>query len=125
MVESFGPDVKGSEMGLIFWIDENTFASSLIGKTFKSQGVDFYTIDGVNDFAYLISDLKPQIMVIDASTAQKGLEDLKRQYQETAQFYGAKIVVIGDKTVLSFMEIGSELLRPIDPFSLKEFFAKI
>lgn len=126
MVESFGPDVKGRYMGLVFWIDENTFATSLIGKALKSQGVDFYTINSADDFAYLISDLKPQIIVIDATTALKTLDVFTRQYLETDKFFGAKVVILGNKSEFTFIDnIKSELARPIDPFSLKDYFSKI
>lgn len=126
MVESFDPDVKGSMMGLIFWIDENTFATSLAKKTLEAQGVDFYTIDNAKDFAYLIKDLKPQTIVIESGTVLKDLALFKDQYESTDKFQGAKIVVIHSVPELNFLEnVAGTLELPFNPFNLKEFFSKI
>lgn len=125
MVESFGPDVKGSYMNLIFWIDENTFATSLAEKALKSQGVDFYTISSAKDFAYLIKDMKPQIVVIESGTILKDLDLFKAQYESTESFYGAKLVMIGTAGELEFLGDVATLDLPFNPFRLKDFFSKI
>lgn len=126
MVESFDPDVKGSMMGLIFWIDENTFATNLVERALKGQGVDFYTVKDAKDFSYLIEDLKPQIVVIDSQTALKDIEVFKKQFEQTQSFFNAKIVVIEGNAELSFLGDQVKVLqRPFDPFKLKEFFSQI
>src|SRR5690554_2374595 len=117
---------KEAMMGLIFWIDENTFATSLTQKALLSQGLDFYTIPSAKDFAYLIEDLKPQTIVIESKTVLKDLSVFKEQYESTSHFFGAKIVVIGPRSEFDFLEnIVATLELPINPFQLKEFFSKI
>lgn len=112
-------------MGLIFWIDENTFATSLIERALKGQGIDFYTVKDAKDFLYLIHDLRPQIIVIDSQTAQKDKDVFKKQFEDSQSFLGAKLVIINDNGVLDFLGEAHHLNRPIDPFKLKEFFSKI
>ena len=110
-------------MDLIFWIDENTFATSLVEKALKSQGLEFYTVANANDFAYLIHDLKPAIVVIDPATALKNIEQFRKQYQETNGFLGAHVVFLGESDELSFIENEHSILnRPFDPFKLQDFF---
>lgn len=126
MVESFGLDVKGSMMGLIFWIDENTFATNLVERTLKGQGLDFYTVKDAKDFSYLVEDLKPQIVVIDSYTALKDIDVFKKQFEQTHGFFNAKLVVIEESDELDFLgEKVARLNRPFDPFKLKEFFSQI
>ena len=110
-------------MGLIFWIDENTFATSLVEKALKSEGLEFYTVASARDFAYLIQDLKPQIVVIDPATVLKDIELFHKQYQDTEGFFGAHVVFLGESAELSFVtNPNSVLSRPFDPFKLKDFF---
>lgn len=117
---------KEGVMSLIFWIDENTFATSLIERALKGQGLDFYSIKDGKDFSYLIKDLKPQIVVVDSVTILKDIDVFKKQFEETQSFLGAKLVVLDFSTELNFLgDKVSHLSRPIDPFKLKEFFSKI
>lgn len=110
-------------MGLIFWIDENTFATSLVEKALKSQGMDFYTVANARDFAYLIQDLKPAFVVVNSATALKNIEAFQRQYEETQGFFGSPVVILGDTEPFSFVTNPiRKLERPFDPFKLKDFF---
>lgn len=113
-------------MGLIFWIDENTFATSLAERALTGQGVDFYTVNSAKDFAYLIVDLKPQTIVIESHTVLKELALFREQYEATQKFFGAKIVLINPLAELSFLENTAGTLNvPFNPFTLKEFFSNI
>lgn len=113
-------------MGLVLWIDENTFASSLFEKAFKKEGKNFYTLASAQDFAYLVSDLDPEVIVIDAGTALKSKESLLAKLASTQDFNGRPIIIIDPRPGLEFIKhkIG-EIQRPIDPFKLSVLIEKI
>lgn len=105
-------------MGLVLWIDQNTFASSLVEKVFKKKGLPFYTISSVNDFLYLINDLNPEVVVIDSLTVLENLGPFKAQYNSMRKL---PVITIDHKSDLDFLEnrIG-EIKRPFDPFKVPE-----
>ena len=57
MVVIINVPCQRQKMGLVLWIDQNTFASSLVEKVFKQKGLAFYTIPHARDFLYLVEDL--------------------------------------------------------------------
>jgi DNA-binding NtrC family response regulator len=113
-------------MGLVLWIDENTFATGLIEKVFNKRDLKFYTISNVSDFGYLVEDLRPEVIVLDSKTGLKDLEALKRQYKETKQFLDIPVILIDPSPELDFIQkrVG-EIQRAIDPFKTPELLEKI
>ena len=106
-------------MGLVLWIDQNTFASSLLEKVFKKKGLDFYTIPHARDFVYLVEDLKPALLVLDGQTARSNLEALRSQYGASESLRKTPAVVIGNWSELEFIEEKrGELGRTFDPFEI-------
>lgn len=112
-------------MGLVLWIDQNTFATSLIEKVFKKKALPFYTIDSVKDFAYLVDDLAPTLIVLDGETFSKNPEAFKEQYSGSAKMQELPFLILEGKGDLSFLKnkIG-ELKKPLEPFDLPETIAK-
>ncbi len=106
-------------MNLVLWIDENTFATTLLEKAFKGQNLAFYSLDHANDFIYLVEDLKPRLIVLDAKTALSQLGSLKQQYESSETLKNLPFIMIDDILELSFIEnkIG-EIHRPFDPFKI-------
>lgn len=106
-------------MGLILWIDGNTFATELIEKVFKKKKLEFYSLPVASDFAYLISDLNPEVLVLDAQTALNALNEVKLQYEKTSGFYGKPVIILNPRAGLDFIknQIGV-LNRPLDPFDM-------
>jgi hypothetical protein len=108
-------------MGLILWIDQNGFASSLIEKVFKKKDLPFYTIPHARDFTYLVDDLKPALIVIDASTALRDLDVFREQYEKSQTMKETPWAVIGAWTGLEFIKIKKgELPRTLDPFTVPD-----
>ncbi|HXH75769.1 MAG TPA: hypothetical protein VNJ08_12420 [Bacteriovoracaceae bacterium] len=108
-------------MGLVFWIDQNEIATKLFEKVFKERGLPFYTISSVSDFSYLIADLNPELLVLDAETALKDLNRLKQQYEATEGFQGKPVILINALPGLEFISnVIGEIKRPINPFQLPD-----
>ncbi len=106
-------------MGLVLWIDQNTFASSLLEKVFKKKGLEFYTIPHARDFVYLVDDLKPSLIVLDAATIRADLEIFRNQYEASESLRKTPAVVIGNWSELGFIaEKKGELGRTFDPFEI-------
>ncbi len=104
-------------MGLVLWIDQNTFASSLLESVFKKKSLDFYTIPHARDFVYLIEDLKPGLLVLDAATVRVDLEAFRNQYEASETLRKTPVIVIGSWSELEFIvEKRGELSRIFDPF---------
>jgi len=106
-------------MGLVLWIDQNTFASSLLEKVFRKRGLDFYTIPHARDFVYLVDDLRPAHIVVDAATIRQDMEAFRNQYENSETLRKTPVSVIGTWAGLEFIqEKRGELPRTFDPFSI-------
>jgi hypothetical protein len=106
---------------MVLWIDQNTFASSLFEKVYKKQGLNFYTLAHCEDFSYLIRDLDPEVIVLDASTVLENLEAFKRQFDETNGLYNKPIILVDPKEGLEFItNVRAVIHRPIDAFRLPQ-----
>jgi DNA-binding response OmpR family regulator len=113
-------------MGLILWIDQNTFATSLIERAFKTRSLPFYTVTTVEDFSYLVDDLNPVLIVLDDETFSKNPAAFLEQYQNSAKMQALPFILLEPKSDFSFIKnkIG-EITRPLKPFELPEILAKI
>ncbi len=106
-------------MGLVLWIDQNTFASSLLEKVFKKKGLEFYTIPHARDFVYLVEDLKPALIVLDGATVRNDLEVFRNQYEASELLRKTPAIVIGNWSEIEFItEKRGELGRTFDPFDI-------
>jgi hypothetical protein len=113
-------------VGLILWIDENTFATGLLEKVFKMKSLPFYTLNSVNDFSYLIEDLRPELLILDCPTAMKQLEVFKKQYETSELLQNLPVILIDESSELGFIskKIG-QISRPFDPFKIPEIIENI
>lgn len=113
-------------MGLVLWIDQNTFATGLLEKVFKKKNLPFYTIDNAENFVYLIDDLKPELLVLDSKTAIEFKEALERQYSNSDALKNLPVIQIDDFGDLPFLEkkIGT-IKRPFDPFKIPSVLEEI
>jgi hypothetical protein len=113
-------------MDLIFWVDANTFATSLIEKVFKKKDIPFYCVADARDFIYLIEDLNPSVLVFDAQTLLNDLASVRNQYEKSNGFKGKPVIILGPMAGLEFIEnkVG-ELEIPIDPFKVYHQIKKI
>lgn len=107
-------------MGLILWIDQNTFASNLLEKVFKKKDLPFYTVNSGKDFSYLVLDLKPVMIVLDVETAENSLLELKKQVEETPELKALPFVTIGESQELGFLNVVGTIPRSFDPYKIPE-----
>lgn len=112
-------------LGMVLWIDENTFATTLLEKVFKQEGLPFYTLDNVDDFSFLVNDLKPEIIVLDTQTARKNSIGLEKQFNENPILKATPFIFIGSGDDFSYLQKIGEIKRPFDPFDMPEIIAKI
>lgn len=112
-------------MGLVLWIDQNTFASGLIEKVFKKKGLEFYTLPHARDFLYLVEDLKPSLIVMDSTTLKNDEETFRNQYEMSEKLRSIPIILIGSSVGLEFiLNLRGEIPRTLDPFEVPELLAK-
>lgn len=105
-------------LGLVLWIDQNTFATGLLEKIFKTKRLSLYTLTDVSDFRYLVQDLKPILIVLDNSTALTALDAFKIQYESIKEL---PFVLIDPTSELDFIEnVLGIIQRPFDPFKIPE-----
>lgn len=106
-------------MGLVLWIDQNTFATSLLERVFKKKNLPFYTLDSAQDFIYLVEDISPKLIVLDVKTANTHLEAFKKQYEGSALIQNLPFVLV-DGEIPGIKNVIGTINRPFDPFSIPE-----
>ena len=110
-------------MGLVLWIDANTFATELLEKIFKKKALPFYTIPNVQDFVYIVEDLRPEVIVLDTKTAIENLEAFKGQYSSIKHL---PFILVDHNNELPFIEkVRGEFKRPFDPFQVPQMINQI
>lgn len=110
-------------MGLVLWIDQNTFATGLLEKVFKKKALSFYTIPNAQDFVYLVEDLKPEVIVLDTKTAMDNLEAFKTQYESIKH---VPFILVDHTNELPFIEnVSGHIKRPFDPFQVPQILNQI
>jgi DNA-binding NtrC family response regulator len=113
-------------MGLVLWIDSNTFATGLLERVFKRRGIPFYALESAEDFSYLIDDLRPELLVLDGATARASGGALRRQYEASPALRALPVITIGDAADLALLEnrVG-QIDRPFDPFKIPDIIQEI
>ncbi len=108
-------------MGLVLWIDSNTFATGLLERVYKQRGLPFYALETAADFSYLIEDLRPVVLVIDVATAKTAGDALRLQYATAPLFRTLPVITIDGSSEVDFLEnrIG-QINRPFDPFQIPD-----
>jgi DNA-binding NtrC family response regulator len=113
-------------VGLVLWIDQNTFATGLLEKIFKKKNMAFYTIPSAQDFVYLVEDLRPSVIVLDVQTALESLDALKAQYHDSESLKALPFVFIDNVNELDFIQNKKgQITRPFDPFHIPEILETI
>jgi DNA-binding NtrC family response regulator len=106
---------------MILWIDKNSFATSLLEKVFKKAEKELYIVSSVDDFSYLVDDLKPQVIVLDEATFLDNEPAFLKQYETSLLMQRIPFIFVDEKQGMSFTvnKIGN-IKRPFDPFSIPE-----
>jgi hypothetical protein len=109
-------------LALILWVDSNSFATSLLEKIFKQEEIPFYGLNSASDFLYLIEDLRPSFLVLDAQTALNHLDAFRCQFEKSELLRKIPIILIDQKPGLEFISnIAGRLHRPYDPYTIPAF----
>ncbi len=108
-------------MGLIFWIDKNTFSNTLLEKVFKTANMPFYTQKSAEDIGYLVEDLKPSLIVLDSSTFLDHADAFKEQYLVSISMQKIPFVLIDPVPSMEFIkhQVG-RLQKPLAPFEMPQ-----
>lgn len=113
-------------MGLVLWIDHNTFSSSLIERVFKTKQLPFYSLTSVDDFSYLVDDLNPALIVLDAETYSRNPEAFMKQYLASDKMRETAFILLEAQGDFSFLKkkLG-ELKKPLAAFEIPETLQKL
>lgn len=112
-------------MGLILWIDQNTFATGLLEKVFKKKELPFYTLPSAENFSYLVDDLKPVMIILDGKTAATHSEAFKQQYESSENMQNLPFVLVEAGEELGFIKnVVGQIQRPFDPFQIPDLLGK-
>lgn len=102
---------------MVFWIDQNNFSNQLLEKVFKKAEYSFYTLTSLNDFSYLVSDLKPQVIVLDFETFLNGKEAFLLQFKENSSLQKTPFIILGEGDIPEITILG-RVAKPFDPFEI-------
>ena len=103
-------------MGLVLWIDQNTFSAGLVEKAFKRSGIPFYSLSTVADFAYLVEDLKPEVIVLDTETYLAHEKVFLEQYEASSTMQKLPMILLGSTDLTMISNSIGKITKPFDPF---------
>jgi hypothetical protein len=112
--------VKGTPMGPVLWIDQNTFSSDFIEKIFKKKNIPFHSLKEARGFSYLVDDLRPSVIVLDSQTVMASLEDFKTEYVKSQFISSTPFIFINNIPALEFIQSIGLLSKPLDPFKVPD-----
>ncbi len=85
----------------------------------KDKHIPFYTHAEAKDFAFLIDDLKPVLIVLDQKTAQENLPLFKQEFEKSVLMKTIPCVVIGTWDDLDFIpKKHAQIELPLKPPAL-------
>ncbi|MFZ4712390.1 MAG: hypothetical protein ACOYL6_01645 [Bacteriovoracaceae bacterium] len=105
----------------IFFISANEFLALTIKEALKKQGVDCYTLTSSKDCFYLLEDLKPQIIFMDAPLYLTESESLFLGMKERK--IEIPLILAGTEDEKAKVMNGAFLgflIKPLAPFKIKE-----
>jgi hypothetical protein len=100
--------------------------TDLLDKVFKKKNLAFYSLNQARDFDYIVSDLRPSLIVIDSQTALTFKTELKFQIDHSENLKTISWIILGDSHELDFIphQLG-QIQRPFDPFHVPDLIEKI
>ena len=90
------------------------FFSKTITAFGKQAGVSVYELDSINDFSYLINDLKPEIILVHIDSVQNDIELFLEQLR-AAEFQGFKTAILLEKPAEISQNFDMVVELPIEP----------
>lgn len=72
----------------VIWIDQTKFICKLVEDLLKERGVACHTLESLSDFSYLLTDLRPELLICDLKTINQDLGQFKNQVKD----YNGKVV---------------------------------
>ena len=90
------------DLNQIIYINENRFVCQLVEKLCKQNEIACYTLDQVEDFTYLVNDLRPQLVLVALDTFNSH-EQLIKEYLEKSE-YQCKLETMDELTPNTFIE---------------------
>jgi hypothetical protein len=95
------------------------FVAKTITEFGKQASVDVYELDSVNDFSYLINDLKPEIILVHVDSVENELTIFMEQV-DAAEFKGVKLGLLQEKPSEISDQFDIIIQLPVEPASLLE-----
>lgn len=111
-------------LSTIFLIETNRFLSRAIELAAKEQLVSCYTTDLILDCFYLIRDLKPQVIVISATTLIPHEDQFFNFFLNDNDCKNIPLILLGDENSISEVKhkkrFWGQIIKPISPFDFKQ-----
>lgn len=108
----------------IILVEDTKFSAKLLNSIMLDNAVSCYNLEQIEDFTYLIDDLRPQIILTNIETVQNEW-DLYWRSIESSSFKDVKIILYGDKDQLEnclYKNRFDQLIdKPLDILTIYEF----
>ena len=99
----------------VFWIDKNKLITGLLEEFAKKANKKLYTLNSLNDAPFLIHDLKPDVVVIDAATFKESSSELQAPILQALT--DLSVVITGEE-FNSFLKLNLKVIghlpKPLD-----------
>lgn len=86
----------------IIYINENRFVCQLVEKLCKQNEIACYSLDQIEDFTYLVNDLRPQLVLVALETFDSN-EQLLTEYIQKSE-HQCKLKTMREITPNTFIE---------------------
>lgn len=107
----------------VILIEKTKLVSKLLSTVLESNGAKCYVLNELEDFSYLVDDLRPQILLVEVSTLRDDLELFWKAIDNSA-FKSFKLVLFGKKddvdSITNIERFDSKLYKPIDISNIYE-----
>jgi response regulator RpfG family c-di-GMP phosphodiesterase len=72
-------------MRSVYWVDQESFLRMMVEKTLKLAEIEIYTTASVDNDAYIIKDISPDLLVWDVSTLKELGAEVFNEIVKTTQ----------------------------------------
>lgn len=107
----------------VILIEKTKFVYKLISSVLADKAVNCYCMEQIEDFSYLVDDLKPEMLLVDYNTASQNWDLFWRSLNASQHQSYLKVLYGEQKDLESFEEkksFDAVMVKPLDVTTLYE-----
>lgn len=105
----------------VFLVDANPLLSAWLTKLAPREGHRLYHMATVADAPFFVTDLKPDVLVLDGSTLREGEEVFRKAWEASPALRMLPLVGLGE-ALPGWLSPRGHMPKPLDP---SQFFGRV